>query len=466
MNSKKSTLLFILFLFQSVLSFGATTPFIAPTHIEFESSSIEDLEQLNIQIFAEIENQIATDNYQRLEKYFNLPQETASINGVAIMGLHGHIFVGGGSNSWENQLFQPTYFPKSHYLEWVSLIQRRKEQALKLGVKLLQIVVPDKQAIIPHLRWKNQPETLDQRPVLQLLTRLNQKDLLYPIQPLLNNAQNFCLYPRENTHWNALGCWLYFKPLLEKIWPSHQFLTKELDISIFTSPGDLLPHLWSENTENLVTRFQAKGTRVYTNNVYPTRHANHCEIWINPNAKVKEHLLIFGNSFIHGSTLAMLTQFVEKITFYWGGISWNVVNALKPDVVLWQTCERFLFIVPTDEWNPSPEEIFVQLSILHAPYAFSPQNYINAYPDLHKYLKKKQMSKLNANSWATNHYINHGIQEGRQFFSTEFDPRLYVALHKDLNSYIQSGKIPEADIDTWATQHYLNFGRKEKRNIR
>lgn len=258
---------------------------------DLSASGIIDPDQLETQAWIQLENQIEEENYDKFKQNYSHPPETKSQDGIYIIGLKGYFFVGGGTNDWEGQLLQRDYFSEAHYQSWFSLIKDRQVKASLLGVKLVQIVVPDKQAVIPHLRWDSYPETMSQRPVLQLLSRLDENDLLYPIQPLIDKSKISCLYPRHESHWNTLACWLYFKPIMEEIWPHHSFSYRNLVVAVSPIGGGALSHMdpTFSGTQNS-THFVAKGQRIFTNNVLVSRpRESHPQPLAKPNVTVSHH---------------------------------------------------------------------------------------------------------------------------------------------------------------------------------
>jgi alginate O-acetyltransferase complex protein AlgJ len=461
--------------YQGLLSKYLTFLFVLLSHSASASDKIIDPDKLETKSWIQLENEIEERNYQSIKPYYDLSPGTETKTKNAVMGLNGYTFVFEGSNSWEKQLLQNDFFPADFYHKWVSLIHSRHNQAGQLGIKLVQIVVPDKQAIIPHLRWKNIPETISQRPILKLLAHLGQ-DGLYPIQPLLEQARNGCLYPRHECHWNALACWLYFKPLMEKTWPDHKFSHKELTVSVTSESGVLLNSFWDNKVPHTQekTRFIPIGKKVYTNNIFPKELLNHCETWFNPDAKIKQKLLIFGGSSVYGYALPMLTSFIENVTFYWGGdISWNVVKILQPDVVLWQLVERFLNKVPKDTRSPDPLEAALRLNepnnfwqtgivspkVQVIPDSFDVDDVYFVHTDLDKYLKD-----LNTEDAKRNWAIDHGVNEHRcTSLPRDFDAIAYVRMHPDL---LKEATRLKMDLATYGRGHYIIFGFKERRPYR
>ena len=103
------------------------------------------------------------------------------------------------------------------------------------------------------------------------------------------------------------------------------------------------------------TRGPSIPTLVFDNSsdYLPERHIGISISFVNSGAPVKKSLKIFGNSFLgvasEYSSLWLLALVFERVTFYW---SPDVIteHIEKEDIVIFQTCERFLGYSP-DHWH-------------------------------------------------------------------------------------------------------------------
>ena len=59
-------------------------------------------------------------------------------------------------------------------------------------------------------------------------------------------------------------------------------------------------------------------------------------------------IMIFGDSFSYGAGLgAFLSAVFRETAFFWSkDVLWDEVDRYRPDIVVWQTAERFLATVP------------------------------------------------------------------------------------------------------------------------
>src|SRR3546814_12147943 len=72
---------------------------------------------------------------------------------------NGHmLFIGNGANAWEQQLSGRLAMPEDWTLRWHHVLTLRRHIAEKAGLRLVHLVMPEKQVVIPDLRWPKGPE--------------------------------------------------------------------------------------------------------------------------------------------------------------------------------------------------------------------------------------------------------------------------------------------------------------------
>ncbi|MDP1723765.1 MAG: hypothetical protein Q8L85_03600 [Alphaproteobacteria bacterium] len=99
------------------------------------------------------------------------------------------------------------------------------------------------------------------------------------------------------------------------------------------------------------------------------------------------------------------------------------------------------------------------------PENFNPVVYLSLYPDLQNAYggilsDEDRMDKV------TEHYINHGKNEGRAYLDPlpeDFNPVIYLSLYPDLQNYADQHFTSDEEKKNWAAKHYLMHGKKEGR---
>ncbi|MDP1724417.1 MAG: hypothetical protein Q8L85_06915 [Alphaproteobacteria bacterium] len=99
------------------------------------------------------------------------------------------------------------------------------------------------------------------------------------------------------------------------------------------------------------------------------------------------------------------------------------------------------------------------------PENFNPVVYLSLYPDLQNGYSRLPSDEDKMDK-ATEHYINHGRNEGRAYLEplpADFNPVIYLSLYPDLQNYADQYFTSDEEKKNWATKHYLNHGKKEGR---
>jgi hypothetical protein len=97
---------------------------------------------------------------------------------------------------------------------------------------------------------------------------------------------------------------------------------------------------------------------------------------------------------------------------------------------------------------------------------FDYKSYLQAYPDVRKYIEETYTTDGNQEGWALWHYYEYGISEGRKA-NNEFSVLNYAASNPDVfkaySVYNEDGSIT-TDFRAIAV-HYLQYGKEEGRSI-
>ena len=104
------------------------------------------------------------------------------------------------------------------------------------------------------------------------------------------------------------------------------------------------------------------------------------------------------------------------------------------------------------------------------PSDFNHKEYLDLNQDLRTYAKSKN---LDEKSFREEHYVNHGKSENRHYKPTQsikdklpkdFDWRKYLVLNPDLRQHL--AQHPNLQSQTFAEEHYVNHGKAEGRKYK
>ncbi len=289
-----------------------------------------------------------------------LPAGLPSGDRSAAIGLRGHLFLTGGTNSLLSLYEKPGDDALDAQADrWVELFGQRQERCATRSIGYQQTIIPEKLTVLRA----DAPLQIDgPSPLFQALENRLQNAEFYvsgldPFEQWNSDDDPFLM---TDTHLSASGAQAVFANLMSRIEPG---LVPVIDAvrmdRVRYAPGDLtgrfgLP-VYSriiEPSEARVSAYSRGLTMV--ENYYPStnRFQGRRFRWVNSTAPSALKVLAFGNSFFGTGDFAGYLSwwgkhFFREFHFHWGAdFEWDLVDELRPDIVVGQTVERFLTRVP------------------------------------------------------------------------------------------------------------------------
>lgn len=272
-----------------------------------------------------------------------------SPNKVTITGQDGRLFVADGASRWEQQFRGDLKIPDAWFESWTRVLGARATIAAALGVTLWNLVIPEKQAVLPEMRWPAGDVSGAERPLMQLTPRLGPEvNLLYAADALIARKHDLAVFFRHNSHWTATGCCLAMEALAERLglqvdWDDIRFSYRVRDVA-----HDLTVHLFDPAPEEAVGLLEAREAPFFASaGPEPGRNTGASFGLRNPDAPDPRRVMIFGDSYAHdmGVAFALGELFAEVIMVWSKSIDWAQVQAREAQVVVWESAERFLATV-------------------------------------------------------------------------------------------------------------------------
>lgn len=278
---------------------------------------------------------------------------TISLDQSAIVGHNAWIFLYKGSN-----LYCDGYYEEDQSLlaeQWVALIAKREQRLSAQGITVCHVIVPNKASVLPDSYPFKLPR--NQTDILTRILGSSNTRVLCPVSDWRDGALANSIYRRNDSHLTIGGNSCLAELILSSIG-----LPIEITLHIQASPvehvGDLgvkfnpgIPELFKapsfssglldqkniDKTDELIPSSSLNGTR---------------QSFLNPKSVYNKKLLIFGNSFFEKSPSRGLTPIFSALFrethFVWSAnINYQLVDQLSPDIVIAQTCERFLSKLPS-----------------------------------------------------------------------------------------------------------------------
>jgi hypothetical protein len=289
-----------------------------------------------------------------------LRQGMTTLDGSALLGRNGHVFLIGGTNH-VRRLYTPgeTDEHRNQSQLWIDLFSARRHKMRESGIKYLQLVIPEKISLLPELF----PEALTApSPFLRLIEKGFKSPAYLSTYDLFRNSpQRTDLFVRVDTHLSEKGAFLLFKTLVEKLGftgPEEPLFHEAGDFFA----GDLSDRFFGEPLLNKRTRVSGSQVDALSasvqliDNLDPAdgRQTGTVRVWRNPRAPIQETLVAFGNSFFErGNEPRQLSwwfsRYFREFHFVWEPrLVAEYVEKVRPNTVICQTIERFLALLPHD----------------------------------------------------------------------------------------------------------------------
>ncbi|WP_186759431.1 hypothetical protein [Arthrobacter alpinus] len=289
-----------------------------------------------------------------------LPVGLESEDKSSRIGHNGHLFLTGGSNGVESLYTENS--PEStreNADAWLGVFKTRRDESSNRGIKFLQCIIPEKLTVLKNMA----PFTVSgPTPLLQQI-----ETALEPCDFYISGIQAFADWNRPDdaflktdSHFSPTGAQVMFAHLVASLNPPMmEFVnTVQMNIQKFEM-GDLsrrfyqLP-IYSEYIEPSANQFSQYTKDLVQKEKYasPTKHIGSRFSWLNEGAIDSRRILVFGNSFFGPGNISRELSwwgkmFFKEFHFLWHPeIDWDLVDRIQPDVIIGQTIERFLPIVP------------------------------------------------------------------------------------------------------------------------
>lgn len=289
-----------------------------------------------------------------------LPIGLESADKSARIGQMGNLFLTGGTNEIEKIYSEsaPSVVER-HADNWKSLFDNRSMECSKRNIRYIQTVLPDKLTTLRHLA----PFKID-GPTPILSATENQLESADYYVSSTKELDNWSLaeppFITSDSHMSATGSQKVFVNLVRSF--SAQLVEDAGSIKIDTPNyeiGDLsrrffhLP-IYSESlvpSPDDIMRY-SYGLNQSMNRPADKGHIGTRYSWTNTSAPDKSTVLVFGSSsFGHGRLGRELNwwgkHFFANFHFVWSPeFNWEIVDEIGPDVIIGQTVERFMRILP------------------------------------------------------------------------------------------------------------------------
>jgi hypothetical protein len=286
---------------------------------------------------------------------------TTSSDGSTILGRNGYLFLTEGSNAVLSRYQESSVRHESRATAWINLFGRRAAAVDREGIQYIQTVVPEKTSVLPqHFPYVLGTPTGCLRAVEQQMVEGIGPSGRYvsAYAALCSEDSKLPTYAKTDSHPSAYGAYLMSMQMLRSLGLSSAIEVSEWVMRPYS--GDLSNRFFGVPIYEEMAIPKAIGLDEDANRPELLRHHKPKElrntgtnrVWKRENAPFPLKVVAFGNScFGLGSGASQLSWWFSRLFsefhFVWTGeFDLTYVQAERPDIVICQTVERFLFVNP------------------------------------------------------------------------------------------------------------------------
>lgn len=292
--------------------------------------------------------------HEPLDKYAStseIPEEMIGLiseDRSAIAGKGNWCYIYEGSNNYRKGYLDEGLSSLAD--EWASIFENRQRICDRLGLKFLQIIIPNKLSVIPEFF----PEILNNNIsfILQaILKKTINANIFIPLLELSSDAIRESVFRRNDSHLTVAGNALLTDSIMDKMGVS-PFEISQIATKVITHSGDLGIKFESIITEQVSAPLWNQGLFAKSNwdkvvDYNPGNLNGIRQVIINNGAPIKNKIVVFGNSFFERVPSWGLSPYFAAIFsefhFIWSpGMDAKYIKEGDFDYVICQTCERFL----------------------------------------------------------------------------------------------------------------------------
>ena len=278
-----------------------------------------------------------------------------------IEGKDGWLFLARDTNHVIHQHTGRLQFSPRSLEDWRHVLETRRAWLARRQIPYFFLVPPNTHAVYPEY-LPDDVVSVAERPVLQLMGYLHEQEseagIIYPLDELVAHKQHDLVYIKTDSHWNELGAFVTYKRLMREISDVvtvRDIQWEQLFVSRNDLAGDLGVKLRPERSSTQVfvdvmgwqahyaadNRVRVEGRRIeYTCKLAPDVTC-----------------LVHGDSYAEKFLHILAESFGRTVFCQMPSLDYQVVQEVRPDVVIGVQNERFLLEVPYDSTAPTQREL-------------------------------------------------------------------------------------------------------------
>lgn len=267
-----------------------------------------------------------------------------------LIGKEGWLFLQNDTNRVVEQNNGSLKLTEAELKKWLRTLEARFAILKNRSIRYYFLIAPNKESVYPEY-LPDDYILSDNRLVYQLLNACKPYNLplYYPLDLLKLYKSEYQLYPTGNTHWNGIGGFIAYEYVMNIIdrdfnttilgWEDIRFEDEETsqDLGIKLTPPRTSVFSWG--------KVKSPQARI----IYDNKLINSGKVQITLNKKTNlPTAAIFHDSFIEFLLPFLMESFSKIYLFHTPCLDYELIDQVKPDVVISEMVERFLIQPPAD----------------------------------------------------------------------------------------------------------------------
>ena len=279
------------------------------------------------------------------------PHADFDIRGDVIVGQSTELFLASGGHYVLDHVLGYRVPLNSSVISFGENIAGRAAASAAIGASYRHIIFPDKQSVLPVIFGVPEAKCLGAHYAERCADVW--QNVIYP-RDLLRSHPDDC-YLHTDTHMTHKGTLKVVRAVVEELLGAEcDSVLREMDAAIDqyrTYIGDLGRKLAAPREETQWLLRVNPSIKRYSNNL-STGNTGAMSIFLLPNAPRHERLVVFGDSFGYDMSLFMAHIFREVTFVRTSYFHFDVIDMIRPDIVLSENVERYLRYVTPDSERP------------------------------------------------------------------------------------------------------------------
>lgn len=271
-------------------------------------------------------------------------------NAQALIGKENWLFLCDDTNRCVEQNQGVLRLSPEGLKRWLRTLESRFAMLKSKDIQYYFFVAPNKECVYSE-KLPQGYQVSEKRIIHQLLIAASESGfhLHYPLELLKLYKNEWLLYPKGNTHWNGMGAFIAYQYLINVVKKEYHVSVLSWE-DIYFEDIDTKEDLGNKLIPPRIDKFTwARVKNPQAQIIYDNGCTNSGRIQVSLNKRSwLPTAVIFHDSFMEMMLPFFMESFGKIYFMHTPRVDYDVVDKIKPDIVISEMVERFLLQKPID----------------------------------------------------------------------------------------------------------------------